>query len=69
MKIKVNGDETTIEKEGSSVADLLELSKVENPDMVSVQVNGNFVEKSSYHTVTVSESDEIDFLYFMGGGS
>jgi sulfur carrier protein len=68
MVIRVNGELQTIEKEPTSVAELLALNKVERPDMVSVQLNGNFVDKADYASTTLAASDEVDFLYFMGGG-
>ncbi len=69
MKIKVNGKEKIVEKDGLSVAELLTISDVENPEVVSVQRNGEFVNKEDYSKVKIEEDDEIDFLYFMGGGS
>lgn len=68
MKIKVNGQEQELAS-GISLADLLKVNAVKNPDMVSVQVNGEFVDKADFATETVKDNDEIDFLYFMGGGS
>ena len=68
MTIKVNGMAQEIE--GSlSVADLLVRNKAEQPDMVSVQLNGEFVQRDRYGVTTLKENDEIDFLYFMGGGA
>lgn len=69
MKIKVNGKEQILDKDSISVKELLNVSKVEKPDMVSVQLNGEFVKKEDYSNTSVKESDEVDFLYFMGGGS
>jgi sulfur carrier protein len=36
--------------------------------MVSVQLNGEFVSRDDYESVSLKEDDEVDFLYFMGGG-
>ncbi|MCQ9205036.1 MAG: sulfur carrier protein ThiS [Omnitrophica bacterium] len=69
MKIKVNGKEQILDKDSISVKELLNVSKVEKPDMVSVQLNGEFVKKEDYSNTSVKESDEVDFLYFMGGGN
>jgi sulfur carrier protein len=68
MKIKVNGVEKTIAATNPSVLDLLALEKVDIPDYVSVQINGAFAQRKDYATVRVAEDDEVDFLYFMGGG-
>ena len=67
MKIKVNGAPQEIET-GLSVADLLVRNKVEQPDMVSVQLNGEFVQRDRFAVTVFQEGDEVDFLYFMGGG-
>ena len=69
MEIKVNGKKITFDKDSISVAELLVLNKVEKPELVSVQLNGEFVNKENYKTVQLKPSDEVDFLYFMGGGS
>lgn len=68
MKIKVNGKEQTFESGPAAVSELLTICNVSQPDMVSVQLNGEFVKKDDYKTVQVKAGDEIDFLYFMGGG-
>lgn len=69
MIIEVNGKRKQIDNKNSlSVAELLELEKVEKPDMVSVQLNGEFVKKENLSQTYLKESDKIDFLYFMGGG-
>jgi sulfur carrier protein len=67
--IKVNGESQTIAEETITIANLLNLNKVEMPEMVSVQFNGEFLDRQAYETTTVKEADEVDFLYFMGGGA
>ncbi|MDP2646238.1 MAG: sulfur carrier protein ThiS [Desulfobacterales bacterium] len=69
MKVIINGEEKTFDQRGLNISDLLKLTSIEMPEMVSVQLNRAFVEKSAYDTTQVSENDEVDFLYFMGGGS
>lgn len=51
-----------------SVAELIKRNNVENPELVSVQLNEEFLEHSEFDTRQVNDGDEIDFLYFMGGG-
>jgi sulfur carrier protein len=68
MFVKVNGETQAIEKETLTIAELLVRNKVQAPEMVSVQRNGEFVERHEYPTTALAENDEIDFLYFMGGG-
>ena len=69
MQIKVNGKEREINERSISIAELLKEEKVESPEMVSVQLNGEFIDKGKFAATYLKESDEIDFLYFMGGGS
>jgi sulfur carrier protein len=67
-KIFVNGKEQVIDSP-LSVVDLIKKNDVEQPDTVSVQLNGEFVDRLQYSTTIVNDNDEVDFLYFMGGGS
>ncbi|OGG94734.1 MAG: thiamine biosynthesis protein ThiS [Candidatus Lambdaproteobacteria bacterium RIFOXYD2_FULL_50_16] len=67
MELMVNGEKVTLEG-GANLSALLAQQKVENPAMVSVQINGEFVEKEQYESSPLAEGDEVDFLYFMGGG-
>lgn len=68
MQVIINGKAETIENNEITVAQLLKLKDVEMPDMVSVQLNGEFVDRNTFDTTPVEENNEIDFLYFMGGG-
>jgi sulfur carrier protein len=68
MKLTVNGETRKFTEEKLTVLDLLTRCSVAMPDMVSVQVNRLFVDRSKFATVEVTENDEVDFLYFMGGG-
>jgi sulfur carrier protein len=66
--IKVNGNVQEVNLP-LSVLDVIQQNNVFQPDMVSVQLNGEFALKEDYATTLLKEGDEIDFLYFMGGGS
>jgi len=68
MIIKVNGEAKTIDRELLTVVELLSLSQVESPELVSVQINGKFLSKDRYETTRLNDNDEVDFLYFLGGG-
>lgn len=68
MKVQVNGEELVLEKP-VNIKELLVLAKAEQPDYVTVQKNGQFVERDKFGEILVSEGDTIEFLYFMGGGS
>jgi len=68
MKLTINGDSKEI-KDGIVLSELLTIEDVEQPDMVSVQLNDEFLTKDEYPTTTLKEGDAINFLYFMGGGA
>ena len=69
MNLLVNGKKEVVEGEKISIEELLKKNDVQNPEMVSVQLNGEFVDRADYAKVTLEENNEVDFLYFMGGGS
>ncbi|MEE1346612.1 MAG: sulfur carrier protein ThiS [Bacteroidales bacterium] len=66
-KITVNGNVQEVETP-ITVAELIKLNNVLQPEMVSVQVNEEFVDRTDFDTRTLNDGDSIDFLYFMGGG-
>ncbi|WP_333804829.1 sulfur carrier protein ThiS [Sulfurospirillum sp.] len=68
MKLTINGDVKEI-KDGIVLSELLVIEDVEQPDMVSVQLNDEFLTKDEYPTITLKDGDQINFLYFMGGGA
>ena len=67
-KIQVNGNEQEVEVP-ISLIDLIKKNDVAQPEMVSVQINGEFVDREEYTSTLIKDGDEVDFLYFMGGGS
>ena len=52
-----------------NVSELIKQSDVQQPDMVSVQVNEEFAEREDWEQIQLKEGDKVDFLYFMGGGT
>ena len=66
--ITVNGDKQEVALP-ITVSELIKQNNVAQPDMVSVQINEEFVEREDYDTTTLSDGDTVDFLYFMGGGA
>lgn len=69
MQLTINGEAETIDEKEVSISRLLALKRVESPDMVSVQVNGRIIDRQQYDQQRVAAADEIEFLYFMGGGA
>lgn len=67
MKIKANGNEVQIERE-MTIFEMLDVLNVSMKEYVTVQLNGQIISRSEYDKVTVKEGDEVEFLYFMGGG-
>ena len=67
-KIYVNGDVQEVSLP-LNVSELIKQSDVQQPDMVSVQVNEEFAEREEWESIQLKEGDKVDFLYFMGGGA
>lgn len=69
MKITINGKETTLdEKNDRTVNSLLEELDVSQRLYVTVELNGEVLDRTAYEITPVNEGDVIEFLYFMGGG-
>jgi sulfur carrier protein len=69
MNVKVNGKNQDISGENIALLDLLQQNEVKQPEMVSIQLNGEFLDRAKFEQTIVTNNDEVDFLYFMGGGS
>jgi len=67
MKIQINGEPAEIDAE-ISVTQLLFDRKVKMPDMVSVELNGDILERKNFENTVIRDGDKVEFLYFMGGG-
>ena len=67
-KITVNGESQEV-KIPLTLTKLIKQNHVEQPDMVSVQINDDFVDRTEWDDIQIKEGDSVDFLYFMGGGS
>ncbi|HEX2999754.1 MAG TPA: sulfur carrier protein ThiS [Armatimonadota bacterium] len=68
MQITING-QPVVTQEGITISELLVEQKVQTPEYVSVERNGEILERDAYPTTVVTEGDTIEFLYFMGGGA
>lgn len=66
-KIIVNGEPKEYDLP-ITVGEIIISEGVEQPEMVSVQVNATFISREEFATRELAENDEVDFLYFMGGG-
>ena len=67
-KITVNGETQEVQLP-LSLTELIKQNDVQQPEMVSVQVNDVFIDRSGWDSLQIQEGDSVDFLYFMGGGT
>ena len=67
-KIIVNGEAQEVQL-SLTLTELIKQNDVQQPEMVSVQVNEDFVDRSEWDNIQIKEGDTVDFLYFMGGGT
>ncbi|HSA62876.1 MAG TPA: sulfur carrier protein ThiS [Nitrospiraceae bacterium] len=65
MQVKVNGKSEEVQ--GGTVLDLLKTKKIE-PQMVAVEVNDKMLERDHLATTQLNEGDQVEFLFYMGGG-
>ncbi|MFT5170503.1 MAG: sulfur carrier protein [Candidatus Marinamargulisbacteria bacterium] len=69
MDLTINGEKETLTQDGLTVTELLKAKNVDMPDMVSVELNGEILEREAFGKTQVKSGDEVEFLYFMGGGA
>jgi sulfur carrier protein len=69
MDITINGKETALpENPERTIESLLEELDVSQRLYVTVELNGEILDRPNYETTSVNAGDVIEFLYFMGGG-
>ena len=66
-KIIVNGEAQEVQLP-LTLTELIKQNDVQQPEMVSVQVNEDFADRTEWDNIQIKEGDTVDFLYFMGGG-
>ena len=66
MEIILNGERELIEKE-YSVTELVQELQMK-PDIVTVSVNGDILNRDDFDKTMVKDGDAVDILLFMGGG-
>lgn len=67
MYITVSGNKKEV-KNGLTLPELIELENVEMPDYVMVSVNDEFLDSDKKAGTVLKDGDNVEFLYFMGGG-
>jgi len=65
MQVKINGKSEEIP--GGTVLDLLTAKKID-PQMVAVEVNDKMLERDHLGSTTLKDGDQVEFLFYMGGG-
>lgn len=66
MRLKVNGKQEEIQE--ASLLDLLNSKNIE-PRMVTVELNNKMIDRTDLEKTPLNEGDELELIYFMGGGS
>ena len=65
MQVKINGKSEDVQ--GKTVLDLLKARNID-PHMVAVELNSTMLERDRLATTAVKEGDQLEFLFYMGGG-
>ena len=66
IKITLNGKPNEV-RAGLTVSDLLLKWKI-RPELVTVEVNENILQKLDYETTKIKNGDNVEFVFYMGGG-
>ncbi|HJV64391.1 MAG TPA: sulfur carrier protein ThiS [Geomonas sp.] len=69
MNLTVNGKATTIADDNISIFQLLETLQVAQREYVTVELNGDILDRGDFEGAEVKDGDTVEFLYFMGGGA
>lgn len=66
MKLSINGK---IEEaaDGINISKLLELKKI-RPEVVTVELNGEIINRAKFGENALKDGDKLEFVYYMGGG-
>ncbi len=67
MNITVAGEKKEV-KDGLLLKELIVQENVEMPEYVTVSINDEFVPSEEKETTVLKDGDNVEFLYFMGGG-
>ena len=65
MQVKINGKLEDVQS--GTVLDLLKAKSIE-PQMVAVELNEKMLEREYLGTTKLTEGDQVEFLFYMGGG-
>lgn len=65
MFVKINGKPEEVQ--GTTILELLKAKNID-PHMVAVELNSAMIEREHLATTPVKEGDQLEFLFYMGGG-
>lgn len=68
MEIIVAGNKKEV-ADGLKLTELFTLENVETPEYVTVSLTEEFVPSDKVAETVLKDGDNVEFLYFMGGGS
>lgn len=67
MTITVAGEKKEV-KDYLTLPELIEQENVDMPEYVTVSINDEFVPSEEKTATVLKDGDNVEFLYFMGGG-
>lgn len=67
MTITVAGEKKEV-KDNLTLPELIEQENVDMPEYVTVSINDEFVPSEEKTATVLKDGDNVEFLYFMGGG-
>lgn len=67
MTITVAGEKKEV-TDGLTLTELMVQQNVEMPEYVTVSINDEFVPSEEKESTVLKDGDNVEFLYFMGGG-
>jgi len=67
INIYLNGKKEQI-SEDTTILGLLEIKKI-RPEVVTVELNENIIERNKFATTSLNPNDRVEFVYYMGGGT
>lgn len=65
MQVQINGKKEEVH--GQTVLELLKAKDID-PRMVAVELNAQMVERDLLETTPIKDGDQLEFLFYMGGG-
>lgn len=67
LHLVINGKKEELEEE-MTIGRLLKARKI-LPEVVTVELNDNIIEREKYGETALKEGDRLELVYYMGGGT